>query len=253
MASNVHPYDPATVTADRFASDSHPRHYRAAVLVKYHGPTDHKGATWRATIRRSPSDRPIAASVPSHDGPDAAAAAVLKKAGLGWRMLPAAGSVDGGNTYCYVAELSPGEGRALADGERAILALEAARELEAITAGCPADPADPFALALALARMATGTDRIRPLICGYRLPHGGTTIALTDQLDRPLFALDGSTSAAGAMAAAAAAGWQLSARMRHVAGLHAQHGLSPDPDAVAAAAVALYGCPGLAAAVKGAA
>lgn len=252
MTSNLHPYDPATVGDDRFASDTWPRFYRAAVIVKYHGPGK-KGATWRATIRRSPNDRPIAATVPSHDGPDAAAAAVLKKAGLSWRMLPATGSIDGGNSYCYVAEQTPGEGRALIAAERAVMALEACRELESITAGSPADPEQPFALALALARMGTGTDRIRPLICGFRLPHGGATVALTDQLDRPLFALDGSLSPAGALAAAAAAGWQLSARMRAISDHLALHGLDPDPDAVSAAAVALHGCPAIAATAKGAA
>lgn len=239
MTSTAHPYDPATIGADRFASDSHPRHYRAAVMVTYRGPTDHRGATWRATIRRSPNERAIAAAVPSHEGPDAAVAALLRKAGFSWRMLPAAGSCDGGNTYCYVAELAAGEGRALAGGERAILALEACRELEAITAGCPADPAEPFALALALARMATGTDISRPLICGFTLT-GGSNVALTDHLGRPLFLIGlPGISAAGALAAAAAAGWKLSAEMRGIAHRHTSQGLTPDPDAVAAAAVAL--------------
>lgn len=246
MTSNAHPYDPATVGADRYPSDSHPRHYRAAVMVAYHGPTDRRGATWRATIRRSPNDRAISATVPSHDGPDAAAVAVLRKAGLGWRMLPAAGSVDGGNTYCYVAELSPGEGVALAAGERAILALEACREFEAASFGYPADDDNPYGLALALARMATGTERPRPLICGWRLPHGGTTVTLTDHLGRDLFTLQ-APSAAGALAAAAAAGWKLSAAMRQSV---RRWGLTPDPLVTAAASVALTGCPAIAASLQ---
>jgi len=221
MTSTAHPYDPATVTADRQPSDSHPRHYRAAIVATYHGATDRRGAVWRASIKRAPNERAISAAVPSHDGPDAAVAALLAKAGLTWRMLPAAGSPVGAGRYVYVAELSPGEGLALAAGERAVLALEAARELEAITAGFPADPESPFALALALARMATGTDRPRPLITGW--------------------------------ADTRAAGWQLSAVARATADRFPITGLAePSPDGVAVALAALGGCPAVISTLKGA-
>lgn len=246
MPSNLHPYDPAALTADREASESFPRYYRAAVLVMYHGPTDRRDATWRATIRRG-SDRPIAASVPAHHGPDAAAAAVLRKAGLEWRLLPAAGSLNGGSTYCYVAQLYHGEGVALAAGERAVLALEACREFEAASLGYPADDANPYGLALALARQATGTDQPQTLISGWRLPHGGTTVTLTDHLGRDAFTLP-AASAAGALTAAAAAGWQLSAAMRQTV---RGRGLAADPELIARASFARTGCPAIAAALQG--
>jgi hypothetical protein len=51
MTSPAHPYDPATVTADRRPSDDHPRHYRAAIAATYHGPGA-RGAPMRATARR---------------------------------------------------------------------------------------------------------------------------------------------------------------------------------------------------------
>jgi hypothetical protein len=232
MTSPLHPYDPATVTdAHRWASDLHPRHSRAAVVVKYHAPAT-RGATWRATLRRNADDRPATASVPAHDGPDAAVAILLAKLGLDWRMLPAAGCADGGDTYCYVAELTPGEGRALAGGERAVLAMLAARELEALTLGdATADAVSPYGVAVALSRMATGTDRVRPLISGWRADAEGT--AATDHLGRPLLSFGGDLSPAHALAACAAAGWVLTTDARQVA---AKYMADPDPAAVAVAA-----------------
>jgi hypothetical protein len=250
MTSPLHPYDPATVTAAHGrASDDHPRHYRAAVVVTYHGPAT-RGATWRATLRRSPSDRPVGASVPAHDGPDAAVAALLTKLGLDWRMLPAAGSPDGGGRYVYVAELTPGEGRALAGGERAVLAMLAARELEALTLGdATASVDNPYGVAVALSRMATGTDRVRPLISGWAMGLGGSTAtAATDHLGRPVVTLRGDLSPAHALAACAAAGWMLTTDARHVA---AKHMADPDPAAVAVALQALGGCPAVIATVQG--
>jgi hypothetical protein len=246
MTSSAHPYDPATVpTPDRdFSSDDRPRHSRAAVVVTYHGPGS-RGATWRATLKRSAAERAISATVPAHDGPDAAVAALLAKAGLSWRMLPAAGCVDGGGRYVYVAELRPGEGQALAAGERAVWALIAAAELEAISAGAePADPADPLALPLALARIATGTARPEtcPLITGWREHRGGLT--LTGPTGAGLLTLPDTLSPAGGLAAAQAAGWQLTAPMRATAArLRNVCGAEPDPAAVSAALAALGGCP----------
>ncbi len=252
MTSPAHPYDPATVTADRRPSDDDPRHYRAAIIATYHGPGA-RGATWRATLRRSPNDRPASATVPAQDGPDAAVAALLHKLALPWRMLPAAGSPDGAGRYVYVAELSPGEGQALAAGERAVWALAAAAELEAITAGAePADPADPLALAVAMARVATGTDRPRPMVAGWQCPTEG--VALADILGRPIdgLAFSGELSPAGALAAAQAAGWQLTAPMRATARRLADViGVDPDPAAVAQALAARGGCPAVIATLQG--
>jgi len=247
--STAHPYDPATITADRQPSDSHPRHYRAAIVATYYGPTDRRGAVWRASIKRSPNERAISAAVPSHDGPDAAVAALLAKAGLTWRMLPAAGSPDGAGRYVYVAELSPGEGQALVAGERAIWGLAAAAELEAITAGAePADPTDPLALALLMARVATGTDRPRPIVAGWQWP--ASRIILRDIVGRPIDGLTfhGELAPGNALAAAQAAGWLLTAPMRAGACLLPH----PYPAAVAQALEARGGCPAAIATLKGA-
>lgn len=249
MTSTTHPYDPATVAGDRRPSDSHPRHYRAAIVATYHGPTDRRGAVWRASIKRSPNERAITATVPSHDGPDAAVSALITKAELTWRMLPSAGSVDGGNTYTYVAELTPGEGQALAAGERAVWGLAAAAELEAITAGAePADPSDPMALALLMARVATGTDRPRPIVAGWQWP--ANRIILTDIVGRPIDGLTfhGDIAPGNALAAAQAAGWLLTAPMRAGACLLSY----PAPAAVAQALEARGGCPAVIATLKGA-
>jgi hypothetical protein len=164
-------------------------------------------------------------------------------------MLPAAGCIDGGGRYVYVAELRPCEGQALAAGARAVWALAAAAELEAISAGAePADPADPLALPLAMARVATGTDRPRPIIAGWAMGPAFTPggVTLTDIMGDPIRGLtfSGEISPAGALAAAQAAGWLLTAPMRATAArLRDVAGAEPDPAAISVALAALGGCP----------
>lgn len=208
LRSTAHPYDPALVTPDRVPSDSYPRCYAAGVTVSYQGPTDRRGAVWRGSIKRNPNDRAITAAVPSHDGPDAAAVAVLQKAGLPWRLLPAA-SVDGGNRYCYAAERSPGEGAALAQGEKAVLAMHAAQLLTHESA--------PYGLALSVADMATGKRRPEPIVSGFVIGRPVESVTLTDHLDRELFTLPDTFAPGHAMACARAAGFALSADMLDLA------------------------------------
>ena len=202
LRSTAHPYDPALITADRVPSDSYPRCYAAGVVVTYCGPNGRRGAVWRGSIKRSPNERAITASVPSHDGPDAAAVAVLQKAGLTWRLLPAA-SVDGGNRYCYAAERSSGEGAALAQGEKAVFAMHAAQLLTHESA--------PYGLALSVADMATGKRRPEPIVAGWIVGRPVESVTLTDHLGRDLFTLPDTFAPAHAMACARAAGFILSA------------------------------------------
>lgn len=236
MTSPLHPYDPQTVSDGRDGrpSDLHPRQYRAGVLVTYHGATDRRGSVWRGSIKRSATDRAITASVPSHDGPDAAAVAVLARAGLRWRLLPAA-SLDGGNRYAFPAELAPGEGAALADGERAILAMHAARLL---THGL-----HPVVLAHDVAKMATGKRRPEPIVAGWRMDdpvHERVTV--TDHLARPLFTLPDTFAPIHAMACARAAGWILSAdSLEHAKRWTDDLQQHPDPAGVAIAREAWRG------------
>ena len=256
-----HLYDPAALAAlgrDRVATDvSHSPIVgsRPAVIVRF-GSDSHGRNQWVATIKRAPRDRAARLAVPAADGPCAAAAALLRREGLPWHALPAPASLDGGETYAYVMA-HPGEGQALAAGDRAVWALAAAAELEAITAGAePADPADPLALAVALARVATGTDRPRPVVAGWAM--GAATapggITLTDILGRPIEGLTfaGHLSPAGALAAAQTAGWLLTAPMRATARRLADViGSDPDPAAVAQALAARGGCPAVIATLQG--
>jgi len=141
--------------------------------------------------------------VPLHDGPDAAAVAVLARAGLSWLLLPAA-SLDGGNRYVYPAELAPGEGAALAEGERAILAMHAALLLT--------HSAAPYGLALTVADLATGKRRLEPIVAGWRQDHPDDgRVTVTDHLGRPLFTLPDTFAPIHAVACARAAGWIVSA------------------------------------------
>ncbi len=258
MTSPAHPYDSAALAAlgrDRVATDiSHCPIVgsRPAVIVRFS--SDSQGRNrWVATIKRSPRDRAARLAVPAADGPCAAAAALLRREGLPWQALPAPASLDGGETYSYVMG-HPGEGQALAAGARAVWALAAAAELEAITAGAePADPADPLALPVALARVATGTDRPRPIVAGWATtPAGG--VELRDILGEPIAGLTFADhlSPAGALAAAQAAGWQLTAPMRATARRLADViGSDPDPAAVAQALAARGGCPAVIATLQG--
>lgn len=252
-----HPYDPAALAAlgrDRVATDvSHCPIVgsRPAVIVRFSSDS-HGRNQWVATIKRAPRDRAARLAVPAAEGPCAAAVALLRREGLPWQALPAPASLDGGETYAY-AMAHPGEGQALAAGERAVWALAAAAELEAVTAGAePADPADPLALAVAMARVATGTDRPRPVVAGWQWPTAG--VALADILGRPIegLAFSGELSPAGALAAAQAAGWLLTAPMRATARRLADViGSDPDPAAVAQALAARGGCPAVIATLKG--
>ena len=243
-ASNLHPYHPWAVDPDREPSSQHPRHYRAAILCRYRVSRD-GSAQWVASIKRAPRDRANTAALPAHLGPDAAVAHLIGRLGLPWRMLPAAGSVDGGETYCYVAELGEGgEGLALAAGERAALALEACRALETAAAG--GATAESLALPVALARMATGTDRPRPLITGAIVRGDG--VAVIDHLRREVCRMPGRCSMAGALAAARAAGWPLSPAAAATA--DRLQG-DPDPEAVALALEALGGCPAVISTLRG--
>lgn len=87
-----------------------PFRYVPGCLVSYRPPTDTKGSRWIATIRRGSGAADIVrVSVPFADGPDAAAvaccAAFNRRHDLdgleGWRILAAALSVNGGDSYAY--------------------------------------------------------------------------------------------------------------------------------------------------------
>lgn len=92
-----------------------PFRYVPGAIVKYCGPTDTRGSRWIATIRRGQTRADVVrATVPYADGPDAAAAAVVQRFNLtiardwagdgipdAWRVIGAAQSIDGGDTYAY--------------------------------------------------------------------------------------------------------------------------------------------------------
>jgi hypothetical protein len=243
-ASNLHPYHPWAIDPAREPSSHAPRHSRAAILCRFR--INSKGtAEWVASVKRDTRERARTAALPAHLGPDAAVAHLIGRLGLGWRALPCAGSIDGGETYCYVAELGEGgEALGLAAGERAALALEACRALEVAAAG--GATAEALALPVALARMATGTDHPRPLITGATVRGDG--VAVIDHLAREICRMPGSCSMAGALAAAQAAGWPLSPAAAATA---ARLQGPPDPAAVTIALEALGGCPAVIATLKG--
>lgn len=235
------PYPPLTLAAlgpDRVATD--PSHApvisaRPCVVVRYSADSHGRGQ-WVATLKRSPRERAARVAVSYSQGPDAAAATLISKLGLDWRALPCPGSLDGGESYAYPIERVTGEGLALAHGPRAALAIVAARELTAALAG--GGDAESLALPLALARMAIGAAPVAPVVDGFIM---GDRITLADALGRPIPGLTfpGSLSPAGALAAAKAAGWPLTAPMAATAARHTDGlGLSVDPAALALAVAA---------------
>jgi hypothetical protein len=87
-----------------------PFRYVPGAVVKYCGPANTRGSQWIATIRRGQTRADVVrVAVPYSDGPDAAAAAVVDSFNdrmanddaHAWRVLGAAQSIDGGDTYAY--------------------------------------------------------------------------------------------------------------------------------------------------------
>lgn len=132
--------------------------------------------------------------------------------------------------------------------EPAALAMAACRELAAALAG--GGDAESLALPAALALQATGAAPVNPTVDGWILGPAHPGPVLIDCLGRPIEGLSfgGELSPAGALAAAAAAGWPLTAPAAHTAGrLQGE----PDPAAVAQALAARGGCPAAVATLKG--
>ena len=110
-AARPEPYPIRTLTAYRLPETMHsPFRYTPGAIVKYCGATDTRGSRWIATIRRGQTRADVVrVSVPYADGPDAAAAAVVDRFNdrMGndtpdaWRVIGAAQSIDGGDTYAY--------------------------------------------------------------------------------------------------------------------------------------------------------
>ena len=67
------------------------------IVVKYLGPTNHRGSRWAASLYRDP-DTTWRASVPYADGPLAAAQLLLDKQGLTWQLGDVSSIAD--STYC---------------------------------------------------------------------------------------------------------------------------------------------------------
>ena len=206
-----------------------------AIITRYLGPTGHRPARIVATHKRD-SERTIRATVAWDHSLSAvanhrtAALACLARCAFSQPMALAARGHDH-DCYLWVAT---GEWQM----EPAALALTACRELIAALTG--GGSADSLALPLALARMATGAADVHPVVDGFAVTTAGVT--LQDPLGRPVDGLSfhGALSPSGALAAAKAAGWPLTAPMAHTAG-HLQG--DPDPAAVAQALSAKGGCP----------
>ena len=216
-----------------------------AIVTRYVGPTDHRPSRIVATHKRD-SQQTIRATVEWDHAIDAdanhraAALACLARCAFSQPMALAA---RGHDHDCYVW-IAIGDWQT----EPAALALTACRELiAALTEG---GSAESLALPLALARMATGAADVRPVVDGFAVTSDSVT--LQDPLGRPIDGLSfpGSLSPAGALAAAQAAGWPLTAPMAHTAG---RLQCDPDPAAVAQALSAKGGCPAVVATLRGAA
>lgn len=218
-----------------------------AIITRYVGPTDHRSSRVIATHKRD-SERTVRATVAWDHNRDsegnhrAAALACLARCEFSRSLTLAARGHDH-DCYLWVAvgdwQLEP-----------AALALTACRELLAAVAG----GADAAALALpvALARQATGAAPIVPTINGWATGPRRDALTLTDALGRPIDGLEfgGELSPAGAMAAARAAGWALTAPMAALAHRWTDTlAQAAHPAAVAQALAARGGCPAVVAAL----
>lgn len=175
-----------------------------------------KGQTERLSL-------PYSAALGSEGSHRAAAVALAERMGDGPRALVARG--HDADAYYWVSvggwQVQP-----------VALALASCRELAAASAA-GAD-AETLALPLALARQALGVDQVRPTVDGWALGPAHPGPVLLDCMGQPIpgLSFSGALSPAGALAAAAAAGWPLTAAMAHTASrLQGE----PDPAAVAQA------------------
>lgn len=206
------------------------------ITTRYVGPTDHRPSRVVATHKRD-SARTVRATVAWDHGQDAeanhkaAALACLARAEFSQLLTLAARGHDH-DCYAWVAV-------GLWQLEPAALAVTACRELLAALAG--GGDAEALALPAALARMATGAAPVRPVVAGWGIMgpiRSAGPVALLDPLGQVVLTLPDTYSPAGALAAAQAAGWQLTAEAAAVA---ARHPGQPDPAGVAEALAALGG------------
>lgn len=217
-----------------------------AIITRYLGPTDHRPSSRIVATHKRDSQQTIRATIDWNHALNAeanhraAAMACLARCAFSQPMALAA---RGHDHDCYVW-IATGEWQV----EPTALALTACRELIAALTG--GGSAESLALPLALARMATGAADVRPVVDGFAVTTAGVT--LQDPLGRPIDGLSfhGTLSPAGALAAAQAAGWPLTAPMAHTA---ARLQDDPDPAAVAQALSAKGGCPAVVATLRGAA
>lgn len=174
-----------------------------------------KGQTQRLSL-------PYSAALGSEGSHRAAAVALAERMGDGPRVLAARG--HDADAYYWVSvggwQVQP-----------VALALAACRELAGAAAGADAET---LALPLALARQALGIDPVWPTVDGWALGPAHPGPVLLDCMGQPIpgLSFSGALSPAGALAAAAAAGWPLTAAMAHTA---ARLQGEPDPAAVAQA------------------
>jgi hypothetical protein len=100
MNSKTTPETANTPTADgSYWTGTHVHGSNAAIVVRYRGPTDHRGARYLATCVRG-RDETWRASATFQDGPLAAARALIASQGLNWE-LGTVGTIDG-DTYVVV-------------------------------------------------------------------------------------------------------------------------------------------------------
>ena len=218
-----------------------------AITTRFCGPTDHRPARVIATHKRD-SQQTIRATVEWNHAADAeanhrtAALACLARCAFSQPMALVARAHDH-DCYVWVAV-------GVWQTEPATLALAACSELIAALSG--GGSAESLALPLALARQATGAAPIHPTVAGWASGLNGHGPVLLDCLSQPIEGLTfaGHLSPSGALAAAQAAGWPLTAAMAHTAGrLQGE----PDPAAVAQALAARGGCPAVISTLRGAA
>jgi hypothetical protein len=156
---------------------------------------------------------------------------VCREAGPHGAAAPIGECLTAGEAVALLKGLAAGGSLAAPTEAQALAALACSELLAAVAGG---GSAEALALPVALARMATGADPIRPVINGWRMNRLG--VHALDHVGKEVVSLPDTFSPAGMLAACRAAGWPLTAPMAAVAD---RHDREPNPDGVALAAAAM--------------
>jgi hypothetical protein len=224
MIPNSSHYPNAFRDESGFPYRNSPFSTRLAIAVTF-SPASEKRPTarWVAKCKKFSVQRPITATVPSEEGPIAAAEKLWLKLGIGTKFLPLSATYDQ-NSYIYVMAHHHDEAMALANSWRVPEALLLADDIASFDGRESELTAEKLKQLIKIAKMGRNYGDTwsphspfprRPIIANFVIfgpVKGRDVVKLTDQCKTPIFSV--ATSVNVALASAVAAGWPMSEALK---------------------------------------